>query len=325
MTNMFTVLKRTVIGVAMLAASGAASAQDIKGLTVGSGSVGADFFVLGTSMQRVLSEVFPNARIENTATSGSAENMRLLRRKDIDLGLYATTAMIDAWYGRNAYANEKPFTEIRSIAGVFHFTYCLISLRSSGFTKMSDLKGKRIGIGPDAKTLAPLYSPFFTAHGLDFEKDIQHVYASYADIFRMVGEGRVDAVVGFTSGAKVPASIQELASSKPIRWISMDADMLKKAGREYITFPMGSLPGQEGPVVSARHGLVTIAAIDQMPDATAYTVAKAIHQNLKRLADLQPALGEAINDPMTLTGSTDPYPYHPGAIKYWTEVGLWKR
>jgi TRAP-type uncharacterized transport system substrate-binding protein len=92
-----------------------------------------------------------------------------------------------------------------------------------------------------------------------------------------------------------------------------------------MTFPMGSLPGQEGPAVVARHGLTVVAATAESPDTLAYAIAKAIHQNLKRLVNLQPALGEALEDPAVLSEDTKPFPYHPGAIGYWTEAGLWKR
>jgi hypothetical protein len=323
---MMKAIRNASTAVAMLAMAGAASAQDIKGLTIGGGSVGADFFVLGTALQNVLSEVYPKARIENTSTTGSLENLRLLRRKDVDLGIFTNTAVADAWHGRGAFANEAPYQEIRSIAGVFHFTYSIITLASSSLKTPADIKGKRIGIGPDAKTLKPLYAPWIEASsGLNYDTDIQHVYASYADIFRMLGEGRVDGVVGFTSGFKVPASIQELSSSKRLRWISMDAGKLAAVKIEPITFPPGSLPGQTEPVVAAKFGLVALAATKDMSDAVAYSVAKAIHQNLKKLTELQPALGQAVSEPATLAADTDPFPYHPGAQKYWTEAGLWKR
>ncbi|MSP87995.1 MAG: TAXI family TRAP transporter solute-binding subunit [Alphaproteobacteria bacterium] len=326
MTRAIKTLRNTAAAVAMLGMAGAASAQDVKGLTIGGGSVGADFFVLGTALQKVLSDVYPGARIENTSTTGSLENLRLLRRKDIDLGLYTNTAVADAWHGRGAFASEPAFQEIRSIAGVFHFTYSIITLASSSLKDPADIKGKRIGIGPDAKTLKPLYAPWIEASsGLNYDTDIQHVYASYADIFRMLGEGRVDGVVGFTSGFKVPASLQELSSAKPLRWISMDAGKLAAAKLEPITFPPGALPGQTTPVTAAKFGLVAIAATTTMSDATAYSIAKAIHQNLKKLTELQPALGQAVTEPTTLAADTTPFPFHPGAQKYWTEAGLWKR
>ena len=81
-------MKKMMLAIAVVAAAspfGAerASAQELKGLTIGSGSVGADFFVLGTTLQQVLSKAHPNAKIENTATTGSVENARLLRKKEI--------------------------------------------------------------------------------------------------------------------------------------------------------------------------------------------------------------------------------------------------
>lgn len=303
--------------------SAPSAAQEIEGITIGSGSVGADFFVLGATLQQVLSKKFPDARIENTATSGSVENLRLLRRGDIDAGIFTTTAIIDAWDSKGAFANEEPYKEIRTLSGVFPFTYNLITLADSGITSMADVNGKRVGIGPDPATLLPLYSPFFEAGGLNMQEDIQPVYASYADIYRMLGEGQLDAVVGFTSGSKVPASIQELASARDIRWIPMDAPALEQAGLVPVVFPAGALPDQPEEVTGVAIGFVAIGTTDQLPDETAYAFVKSLHENLEEIATLQPAMRQAIDNPSTLTSSTDPYPYHPGAIRYWKEVGLW--
>lgn len=301
------------------------AAQKIKGITIGSGSVGADFFVLGTSLQQVLSKKFPDARIENSATSGSVENFRLLRRGDVDVGIYTTTAVTTAWDAKGAFANEKPYKEIRTLAGVFPFTYHLISLADSRIVGMADLKSKRVGIGPDPATLIPLYSPFFEASGINMQKDIVPIYASYADIYRMLGEGQIDAVVGFTSGSKVPASIQELASAKDIRWISFEAGALEKAGLKPIMFQAGTLPDQPEKVIGVATGFVALGATEQLPDDVAYAFVKSLHENLKEISTLQPALGQAVRDPSTLTSNTDPFPYHPGAIRYWKEVGLWPK
>jgi TRAP transporter TAXI family solute receptor len=325
--RMFSTFRATIVAVGALSAASAASAQDIKGLTIGGGSVGADFFVLGAALQNVLSEAFPKSLIENTSTTGSVENLRLLRRKDVDLGLFTSTAVVDAWHGRGAFTTEPAFEEIRAVAGFFHFTYSLITLAASPIKAPVDIKGKRIGIGPDARSLKPLYQPWIEASsGLSYDTDLQHVYASYADIYRMLGEGRVDGVVGFTSGFKVPASILDLSNAKPLRWITMDAAKLDAAGIGHITFPAGALPGQTTAVTAARFGLVTMGARKDMPDQVAYAIAKAVHQNLAKLTQLQPAVGQAAADPTTLASAdAAPFPYHPGAQRYWVEAGLWKR
>lgn len=299
------------------------AAQDIDGVTIGSGSVGADFFVLGATLQQVLSRSFPDARIENTATSGSVENVRLLRRGEIDVGIYTTVAILDAWDSRGAFANEAPYTEVRTLVGVFPFTYHLITLANSDITNMADLRGKRVGIGPDPATLIALYSPFFNASGINMQEDIQPVYASYADIYRMLAGGQLDAVVGFTSGSRLPASIQELASAREIRWFPFEPDELEQAGLQPIVFPGGELPHQPEELTGVAIGFVAIGTTDQFTDDAAYAFVKAFHENLEDIATLQPAMRQAINEPLTLTTSTEPYPYHPGAIRYWKEVGLW--
>ena len=67
-----TVLAMGFAGALAVAAPPAAS-QDIDGLTIGSASVGGDFFVLGTAMQQILAETWPDGKFENSVTAGSVE------------------------------------------------------------------------------------------------------------------------------------------------------------------------------------------------------------------------------------------------------------
>ncbi|MGQ0662831.1 MAG: TAXI family TRAP transporter solute-binding subunit [Pseudomonadota bacterium] len=322
-------LKRLGFGFALIATVSMGgvhplSAQELKGLTIGSGSVGGDFFILGTALQQVVSKAYPNAKIENSATAGSVENLRLLRKKEIDVGILAADSppVVNAWRGEGGFKDERPYQEIRALIGFFHFTYNVLTRKDSGIKTYADLKGKRVGIGPDPALNDPFYSPFIEANGINYKNDINRVYASYADIFRMLKEGRVDASVGWTSGFKIPASIQELQSATPIRWMSMDPEALRRANLEPVVFPAGTL--QEEATTSVKLGFVVVGTTNALLDNVAYAFAKAVHQNFSHLAEMQPAIRQGVSDPSTLTAKAGPLPYHPGAIRYWKEAGLWK-
>lgn len=321
-----TVLAMGFAGALALTAPPAAS-QEIDGLTIGSASVGGDFFVLGTAMQQILAETWPDGKFENSVTAGSVENARLLRRKEIDVGVFTITsvALKDAWNGTGGFSEEEPYTELRNLAGFFHFIYHVFTRKDSGVETYADLKGKRVGIGPDPNINDPEYRVFIEAHGLDYMEDLDRVYASYADIFRLTGEGRVDASVTWTSGFKLPVSVQELASAHDLHWLPMRREALEGAGLHVVDFPAGSIPHLDEANVAPKYGLVSIATTTDMSDDTAYALVKVLHEKFEQFSELQPAIREAGANPQTLTASSDPIPYHPGAIRYWKEAGLWNR
>ena len=311
----------------LLAGVAPATAQKLEGVTIGSASVGGDFYLMGTAMQQVLSEEFPDAKIENSVTAGTVENLRLLRSKDIDVGIFTITssAVVDAWNGVKAFKDEKPYTEVRNLAGFFHFIYHVVTLEGSDVKTYADLKGRRISVGPDPNINDSTYSPFITAQGLDYKNDLDKVYMSYSDSYRLLREGRVDAAVTWTSGFKLPPALQEVAAAKPLFWIPQNRQGLIDAGLQVVEFPAGSLPNLKTDIVAPRYGLVSIASTTDMSDETAYLIVKTLHKRFGQFAALQPAIREAGSNPETLTASSDPVPFHPGAIRYWKEAGLWKR
>ena len=128
-----------------------------------------------------------------------------------------------------------------------------------------------------------------------------------------------------TSGFKLPASVQELASAHELHWLPMRREALEGAGLPVVDFPAGSIPHLDEANVAPKYGLVSIATTTDMSDDTAYALVKVLHEKFDQFSELQPAIREAGANPQTLTASSDPIPYHPGAIRYWKEVGLWNR
>jgi hypothetical protein len=309
---------------AVMALTGVPARAEMKGMTIGSGSVGADFFAFGSAMQRALARTFPRLTFENTATSGSIENVRLLHRKEVDLSIFQVSeSTIGAWEGTGRFKGEQPYRELRTIGTLFTFNYSLIVPKNSPIRTIEDFKGKRIAIGPDPATQDTHSKPIFQAFGVDYE-GMKRTYGSYSDIYRMFSEGRVDAGLGYMSGFIPLPSILELFSSTEVRWINLDADKLKAAGIVPITVPAGTLRYQEGPLVVAQRGLNLLGTTAALADDQAYEVARVMHKELANIAELVPVLKSNLANPASLAQDTEPFPYHPGAAKYWREAGFMK-
>jgi TRAP transporter TAXI family solute receptor len=273
----------------------------------------------------VAGQSFPDLTFENTATSGSVENVRLLHRGEIDAAIFQLSeATKGAWTGTGRFEGEEPYTDIRTIGTLFDFKYAIIVPADSSIKTVDDLKGKSIAIGPDPASQDVHAAPLFTAHGLDYENDLERFYGSYSDLYRQVGEGRYDAGIGYMSGFIPIAAIQELAAGTDIRWIGWDAEKLKANDIVPVTVPANTVIGQTEPFVAAQRGLNLFATTDKLSDEAAYELAKTLHQELEFIAELVPALRANVSDPATLVQPTTPFPYHPGAERYWREAGILK-
>jgi uncharacterized protein len=307
-----------------IALAGGAARAEMKGMTIGSGSIGADYFSFGSALQQVLAKAYPKLTFENTSTSGSVENIRLLNRGEIDLGLFQVSeATKGAWDGTGRFSSERPYKSIRIVGALFNFNYTVIVRKSSPIKSIEELQGKTIVIGPDPATQDVHASPIFEAFGVDYKK-MKRVYGSYSDIYRQFNEGRADAGMGYMASYIPIAAILELAAGTEIRWLNLDDQKLKAKGIVPVTVPAGKLPHQDGPLVVAQRGLNVLATTTSLTDDQAYVVARLLHKELATIAELVPVLRSTVSDPAPLAAPGDPFPYHAGAAKYWREVGFFK-
>lgn len=60
-----------------------------------------------------------------------------------------------------------------------------------------------------------------------------------------------------------------------------------------------------------------------VPDELVYQMAKIVHDSKASLGETF-APFRAFNPDEDMVGDTSPGEYHPGAIKYYKEIGLWK-
>ncbi len=300
-------------------------ANAVDGFTVGTASAGSTPHILGTAMQQLFSEKFPEGRFEVAVTGGSIENSRLLRRDEANLGIVSITgaAMRNAWHGRNLEEGEAPYKEIRTLMGFVHIIGHLIARPEAGIENFGDIKGKRVGLGSSLRTSA-LHEPFWRSNGVAWIDDVEEVPLSSGDRYRFLAEGRVDAALAWTVGTKLAAIIEEYTSAHDAVWVRTDKEAMEEAGLTVFAFEPGSLPHLDFRNYGPSLTMSALAARDDMPDDMAYEIVKTLHENIEQIVLLLPAVRAAVENPDVFTSSSDPFPYHPGAIRYWKEVGLWK-
>lgn len=290
---------------------------------IGSGTIGGSAYIMSSQLAKLIQD---ELRIPASAipTSGSAENIGLLDRKKIELGIVAANNSYPAYKGESPF--DKPVASLRVVMGIYSQMYLLVTVPETGMTKFTDIKGKRVCLGASAKTWAfALY--YLEAHGLS-QKDVTLVWAGFSDAHRQLGDRVLDAVnSGTAAGMLYPAS-RELMVTRKIVPLEFDSKAIDKIVAHYPYVAKGIISkealGTNKDFATFDYGRMSFMTYEEMDEETVYRIAKLTHKNLKKLASEDPQWKDALDRPEILVPEMG-IPYHPGAIRYWKEAGLWKK
>ncbi|MFH1490531.1 MAG: TAXI family TRAP transporter solute-binding subunit, partial [Pseudomonadota bacterium] len=235
-----------------------------------------------------------------------------------------------AYKGLEEYGFPKPIQSFRVLCYVFPDEFHFVALKKSGLKTISDLKGKRVGCGPKAATYDKIVGKRLEANGLKYygdNPDIKKTFANYNDLARLLGDGNIDACIMGVSGIAPFPALQKLMEEKEIVALEWDKSVIENF--KHPVFPTGVIKKELLPYLEKDHycilgGIASLVVRQDFTDEFAYALVKSIHQNLKKMGEENPFWKYPTKYPEILTYDSG-LPYHPGAIKYWKEVGVWKR
>jgi uncharacterized protein len=290
-------------------------------LSIGTAPVGGVFYTIGGALSDVLNQFKGenNWSVAAESTGGSMENIRRLDSGEIQFAVSNSSITYFAVRGEEGW--EKKY-EVRSVMTLFPNVAMFVTRQGVGITRISDLKGKRVSVGPEGAGFEYFIRPILKAHGLTYA-DFEPVYAGQQTSVDYMGDGSIAAA--FLGGGVPTGSITSATSTMDILLVPYDEDVKKKLIADYAffdaaTIPAGTYKGQdaayEGLDVGSAH-LITSAAAD---DELVYQFVKTIYENRATLAEKHKA-GKAVNAKNVVrnTGTE----FHPGAIRFYQEAGIW--
>ena len=92
---------------------------------------------------------------------------------------------------RGEGAWEKPHN-VRTVATLAPNVGVFVTTADSGIKKISDLKGKRVVLGPAGAGFDYFLKPLFEAHGLSYD-DLTVLSGNYFTASDMIADGKADA------------------------------------------------------------------------------------------------------------------------------------
>lgn len=292
-------------------------------INVGTAPPGGAFFVVGTALTEVLGAASGERQWQVTAegTSGSQENIRRLTQGDLDFALSNSAITYFAVRGGEGWDRQYPMQTVMTLApNVALF----ITKANSGVRTIADLKGKRVVIGPAGAGFEYFVKPILDAHGVRYE-DFTALNASQAAAVDMLTDGSAAAV--FIGGAIPTASITQAAATMDLHFIPFDEAARAKLSADFLFFSPATIPaetyrGQSAEFAGLDVGSMHLITAANQDEQLVYDVTKMLWEQREQVVQKHPA-GRAIN-PKNVIRDTGT-PFHPGAIRFYREIGIWTR
>ena len=303
---------------ALLASLENSMAQPAKVL-LGTATPGGGFPAYGAALVEALSTADSDLVIEARNTKGSTENVPMLERGDLDLGLVTGEVLHEALAGIG-----RPPANVKVLAAMYSQPGMFVVRADSPARRIDDLKGKPIAFGAAGSGLVVLARYVLDGLGLDTERDFQAIYLERAgDGPAMVLDGRVAALWGAGSGW--PGFIAVARSPEKARFIAPTGDEVARITAKHpflkpMAVPAGSYPGVDAPLPSVGSWSFIVTRPD-LDDALAFRLARALH-SAEGVLGQKLAQARETTAANTVAAVARPDMLHPGAFRFLREVGL---
>lgn len=304
---------------ATTAAPAAASGETTK-ITMGTGGTTGTYYAFGGVIANVINGKNVGVNINVQSTGASKANIYLVNDGEADMAIVQNDVMDYAYNGTDLFAEEGAATEFSTVAALYAEVCQIVS--TGDIKSVADLKGKRVSVGDAGSGVEFNARQILEAYGVSFD-DIQVNNLGFGDSADALKDGKIDAFF-CTAGAPTTA-IVELATTNNINLLEIDdehAKILSDAHPFYTTYPIpgGSYKGVDNDVQTVAVK-ATIIASPKLSEDVVYNFTKALFDNQGEIASAH-AKGEELGLEYAVSGIS--VPFHPGAEKYFKEVGAIK-
>jgi len=293
-----------------------------KFITIGTAPGGGAFAQVGNAVANALDANKGDLDWSVTAqgTKGTQENIRKLESGDIEFGM-ANAAI--AFFASRGEGGWEKATDVRVVATMAPNVGVFVTTKSSGIKTIADLKGKRVVLGPSGAGFDYFLKPLLAAHGVAYE-DMDVINGNYLAAGEMIGDGKADAA--FMGGAVPIPAVTSLCATQDVVFVKFEDGISEKLMQKhpfYFSVPIAAdkYSDLEEDMTGINVGNMLLVTHAKVDEETVYHFTKLLYENRDKVTEQHPA-GKALGE-KNITRNTGTE-FHPGAIKYFKEIGIWK-
>lgn len=293
-------------------------------------TTGGTYYPVGVAIATLTTtqlEESDNILMTAISSAGSGENIQLLKNKEADLAIIQSLHGEMARQGKGRYEDD-PQSYLRSVSvlweNVEHFVILEKFVDSGDMSDLKNIRKKNFSIGRRGSGTEISGREILKSLGYSLEKDFRLSFLGYAPSANALQNGRI---VGMNIPAGPPASAITQAyaaiGAKKLRILEFTENQVKAVNLIFpvwkrFTIPPGTYPGQKKAIQTISQPNLLVAHQD-LPEDMVYKIVKTVYENLDYLKKIHQAT-QVMSLDSAVSGLA--IPLHPGAVRYYEEVGL---
>jgi len=294
----------------------------VQYVSIGTGGVNGVYYPTGGAICYLLNESKTNAHCEVKSTLGSIYNLNSLKDKSIDIGIVQSDWQFNAYHGTSVYKKYGSFDKLRSLFSLHSEPFTVLARKEAKIEHFEDLKGKRVNIGAPNSGQRATMELLLTVYGWQLSDFKEAASLMPSEQAQALCDNKIDAIIYVVGHPN--SSIKEATSACQTRLVSVTGPKIDKLINKHNYYEAAKIPAgmyHGNPEETKTFGVAaTLVTTDDLPEQVAYDVVKAVFEKYEYFVQLHPAFSTLTKQFMALKYLS--VPLHPGALRYYKEIGL---
>ena len=285
-------------------------------ISIATGGTAGTYYPIGGA---IASAVSKNPNIQATAETSNAAvaNTNLVAEGEIEIAFSQADVTAWAFNGEIMYEGNA-LKNIRTIAALYPETLHVVV--KPGIEDIPHLLGKRVGVGAPGSGTEGDARAIINTLGLTYD-DMKAELLDFNGVSSRFKDEQIDA--GFVVAGVPTSALMDLATTKEISLINFDKETMDRIVAAYPFFvpnviPAGTYRGINEDVTTPAVMALLITS-EEMPEDVIYNFCKGMFENIEEVQGSH-AMARGITLENALNGLTAPL--HPGAAKFYKEMGM---
>jgi len=260
------------------------------------------------------------------STGGSVANLNAIRAEIVEFGISQSDWQHHAYKGTGFFADQKPFSDLRSVFSLYTETFTIVVTEKSGIIELDDLKNKIINFGPKDSRVYATMDVLLQAQKWKHSDFAKITHLSPTEQIKALCDGDIDAMTymaGNPNGVLQEVT-QNSNSGCKVKILNISEKVIEKLikinpsyVKSYVSGGMYKNNPKDITTFGIKATLVTSSKVDEK---IVYNLTKAVFNNFDNFKTLHPVFSSMEISKSIKDGNHAPI--HKGAMRYYKEHNL---
>lgn len=297
----FIVLLVLVSANTVLAGDAASAESGIKKsqIKIAAGSILEGEYTIALRLCRYFTRANLGLSCDVVPTSGSLENIGLLKNGSVDFAFSQGSLALDAYEAKGYFVESQPFKEMAQLLNIHDEVLTVIAKDRDKITQFAQIDGKRISNGPKNSDSAIMYVALSSYY--DFKKEPVDIELTHEKYSTNLCNGNIDVIIMMT--AHPNALVNHITHACETDFVDLEDDKIEQmiknnaAYRKHVV-DLTSYPGINRTMSSVAAPMIFVAH-KSVPKEIVVNFMKYFESRVDQFKDSDPILYDLTNDHFT--------------------------